>query len=123
MCRHSLLYSLRTLEFLPPKFATGCDHFGSRKAKVRRLSAVLDLYCNPNAIVQQLDKTDSDIERAVQCMIDFGLRSDIVEHFVCLSTEHRTETTQSSEDDTGHLAREGVSEAIVRPEAYYLNRT
>ena len=44
-------------------------------------------------------------------MIDFGLRSDIVEHFVCLST------------DTGHLAREGVSEAIVRPEAYYLNRT
>ena len=65
MCRHNLLYSLRTLEFLPLKFATGRDHFGSRKAKVHFLSAVHDLYCNPNAIVQQLDKTDSDIERAV----------------------------------------------------------
>lgn len=56
-------------------------------------------------------------------MIDLVLRSDIVEHFSCISTEHRTETILRSEDDMGHLAREGVSKAIVRPGAYYLNRT
>lgn len=97
--------------------------FAVEKQRFAVCQLYFDLYCNLNAIVQQLDKTDSDIERAVQCMIDLVLRSDIVEHFVCLSTEHRTETTLRSEDDKGHLVREGDSEAIVRPEAYYLNRT
>lgn len=56
-------------------------------------------------------------------MIDLVLRSDKVEYFVCLSTEQRTKTSLRLEYNTGHLAREGVSGTIVRPETYSLNRT
>lgn len=65
--------------------------------------------------------TDSDIEKVVKYIIDFGLWSNIIKYFLYLSTEHKTKTALYSKHNTDHLVYEDVSEAIVQPKAYYLN--